>query len=40
MHNASSTLSENVSHFVYKYNLTLDDWNQNINTFIRKLICI
>ena len=40
MHNASSTLGENVSYFVYKYNLTFDDWNQNINTFIRKLICI
>ena len=32
MHNANSTLVENVRYFMtllYKYNLTLDDWNQN-----------
>ena len=25
MHNANSTLDENVRYFIYKYNLTLDD---------------
>ena len=31
MHNANSTLGENVRYFMYENNLTLDDWNQNIN---------
>ena len=26
MHYANSTLGENVRYFMYKYNLTLDDW--------------
>ena len=31
VHNANSPLDENVRNFMCKYNLTLDDWNQNIN---------
>ena len=37
MHNANSTLGENVRYFMYKYNLTLDDWNQNINNIYKKV---
>ena len=37
MHNANSTLGENVRYFMYKYNLTLDDWNQNINNIYNKV---
>ena len=37
MHNANSTLGENVRYFMYKYNLTLDDWNQNINNISKKV---
>ena len=37
MHNANSTLYENVRYFMYKYNLTLDDWNQNINSIYKKV---
>ena len=27
VHNANSTLGENVRNFMCKYNLSLDDWN-------------
>ena len=27
MYYANSTLGENVRYFIYKYNLTLDDWD-------------
>ena len=37
MHNANITLGENVRYFMYKYNLTLDDWNQNINNIYKKV---
>ena len=37
MHNANSTLGKNVRYFMYKYNLTLDDWNQNINNIYKKV---
>ena len=37
MHNTNSTLGENVRYFMYKYNLTLDDWNQNINNIYKKV---
>ena len=37
MHNANSTLGENVRYFMYKYNLILDDWNQNINNIYKKV---
>ena len=37
MHNANGTLGENVRYFMYKYNLTLDDWNQNINNIYKKV---
>ena len=37
MHNANSTLGENVRYFMYKYNLTLDDCNQNINNICKKV---
>ena len=37
MHNANSTLGENVRYFMYKYNLRLDDWNQNINNIYKKV---
>ena len=37
MHNANSTLGENVRYFMYKYNLTLDDWNQNITNIYKKV---
>ena len=37
MPNANSTLSENVRYFMYKYNLTLYDWNQNINNIYEKV---
>ena len=37
MHNANSTLDENVRYFMYKYNLTLDVWNQNINNIYKKV---
>ena len=37
MHNSNSTLGENVRYFMYKYNLTLDDWNQNINKIYKKV---
>ena len=37
MHNANSTLGENVRYVMYKYNLTLDDWNQNINSIYKKV---
>ena len=40
MHNANSTLGENVRYFMYKYSLTLDDWNQTLITFIRKSVCM
>ena len=36
MHNTNSTLGENLRYFMYKYNLTLDDWNQNINNIYKK----
>ena len=35
MHNENSTLGENVRYFMYKYNLALDDWNQNINNIYK-----
>ena len=37
MHNANNTLGENVRYFMYKYNLTLDDWNQSINKIYKKV---
>ena len=37
MHNANSTLGENVRYFMYKCNLTLDDRNQNINNIYTKV---
>ena len=37
IHNANSTLSENVRYFMHKYNTTLDDWNQNINNIYKKV---
>ena len=37
MHNANNTLGESVRYFMYKYNLTLDDWNQNINNIYKKV---
>ena len=37
MHNAHNTLGENVRYFICKYNLTLDDWNQNINNIYKKI---
>ena len=37
IHNANSTLGENVRYVMYKYNLTLDDWNQNINNIYKKV---
>ena len=37
MHNSNSNLSVNVRYFMYKYNLTLDDWNQNINNIYEKV---
>ena len=37
MHNANTTLGENVRYFMYKYNLTLNDWNQNINKIHKKV---
>ena len=37
MHKANSTLGENVRYFTYKYNLTLDDWNQYINNICKKV---
>ena len=37
MHTANSTLGKNVRYFMYKYNLTLDDWNQNINKIYKKV---
>ena len=37
MHNPNSTLGENVRYFMYKYNLTLDDWNQNIKNIYKKV---
>ena len=37
MHNANSTLGENVRYFMYKYNLRLDDWNQNINNIYKNV---
>ena len=37
MHNANSTLGENVRYFMYTYNLTLYDWNQNINNIYKKI---
>ena len=37
MHNANSTLGDNVRYLMYKYNLTLDDWNQNINNIHQKV---
>ena len=30
-------IRENVRYFMYKYNLTLDDWNQNINNIYKKV---
>ena len=36
MYNANRTLGENVRNFMYKYNLTLDDWNQNVNNIYKK----
>ena len=41
MHNANSTLTENLRYFMYKnykYKLTLDDWNQNIKLYSINLI--
>ena len=41
MHNVNSTLGENVRYFMYKYNFTLDDWNQNINNIYKKVdMCV
>ena len=37
MHNANSTLCENFRYFMYKYNITNDDWNQNINNIYKKV---
>ena len=37
MHNANSTLSEKDRYFKYKYNLTLNDWNLNINNIYKKV---
>ena len=37
MYNANSTLGENVRYVMYKNNLTLDDWNQNINNIYKKV---
>ena len=37
MQNANSTLDENVRYFMYTFNLTLDDWNQNINNIYNKV---
>ena len=37
MHNTNSTLGENLRYFMYNYNLTLDDWNQNINNIYKKV---
>ena len=37
MHTANSTLGKNVSYFTNKYNLTLDDWNQNISNILKKV---
>ena len=37
MHNANNTLGENVRYFMYKYNLTLNDWNQSINKIYKKV---
>ena len=38
MYNANSTSGENdVRYFMYKYNLTLDDWNQNISNIYKKV---
>ena len=37
MHNANSTLGVNARYFICKYNLTLDDWNQNINNIFKKV---
>ena len=38
-HNTNSTLGENDIYFMYKYNFTHYDWNQNINNNY-KLICM
>ena len=37
MHNTNTTLGENVRYFMYKYNLTLDDRDQNINNIYKKV---
>ena len=37
MHIANSTLCENIRYFMYKCNLTLHDWNQNINKIYKKV---
>ena len=36
-HNAENTLGDNVRYFMYKYNLTLDDWNQINNNIYKKV---
>ena len=32
----NNTLGENVRYLMYKYNLSLDDWNQNNNNIYKK----
>ena len=43
MQNTNSASGEKVRYFMYKYNLTLDDWKNVkyiLTAFIRTLICI
>ena len=37
MYNENNTLGENVRYFMYKYNLTLDDGNQNVINIYKKV---
>ena len=36
-HNQGSTLPENISYFMYKYNILIDDWHRPLSYLARKV---